>query len=58
MAANLTKAARKIIAEENRRSQLTLSNRDRDRFLAMLDADPTPNRALQAAAKRQRQRII
>ena len=54
----LTEAARKIIAEEDQRAQLTLSARDRNRFLAMLNTDPTPNRALQAAAKRQRQRIL
>jgi len=34
-----------------------LSNRDRDRFVALLDdADAEPNRALKAAANRYKQR--
>jgi uncharacterized protein (DUF1778 family) len=53
----LTEAARKVLAEHERHAHVTLSNRDRDRFLAMLDADPTPNRALRAAAQRYRQRV-
>jgi uncharacterized protein (DUF1778 family) len=53
----LTEAARKVLAEHERHAHVQLSNRDRDRFLAMLDRDPAPNRALKAAAKRYRQRI-
>ncbi len=53
----LTEAARKVLDEDAQESRVQLSNRDRDRFLAMLSADPTPNRALQAAAKRHRRRI-
>jgi uncharacterized protein (DUF1778 family) len=34
-----------------------LSDRDRDAFLALLDADPTPNAALVAAAQRQKGRV-
>jgi len=53
----LTEAARKVLAEHERQAHVTLSNRDRDRFLAMLDADPGPNRALRAAAQRYRTRV-
>jgi uncharacterized protein (DUF1778 family) len=35
-----------------------LSDRDRDLFLQLLDADPSPNAALEAAARRQRERIV
>ncbi len=34
-----------------------LSDRDRDIFLQLLDARPTPNAALKAAARRQRKMI-
>ena len=54
----LTEAARKIISEEDQRAHLVLSIRDRNRFLAMLDADPAPNHALLDAARRHRQHIV
>jgi uncharacterized protein (DUF1778 family) len=54
----LTEAARKVLADQSRYEHVQLSNRDRDRFLAMLDADATPNAALTAAAKRHRQRVV
>jgi len=53
----LTEAARKTLADQSRYEHVQLSNRDRDRFLAMLDADAAPNAALRRAAKRQRRRI-
>ena len=53
----LTEAARKVLAAHAEHEHVQLSNRDRDRFLAMLDADATPNAALLAAAKTHRQRI-
>jgi uncharacterized protein (DUF1778 family) len=55
--AALADTARKVLAEHAKDEQVRLSNRDRDRFLAMLDANPAPNAALQAAAKRHRQRV-
>ena len=54
----LTQAARKILAQQEQYAHVQLSNRDRDRFLAMLDRDPTPNRALKAAARRYRQNVV
>jgi len=54
----LTEAARKTLAEQSRYEHVQLSNRDRDRFLAMLDAEAAPNAALRAAAKRQSRRIV
>ena len=42
-------AARQAIEEE---LAVTLSNRDRDRFIELLDAAAAPNAALRAAAKR------
>ena len=42
----LVQLARQIIAEHN---IIRLTNRDRDIFLAMLDADTEPNAALQKA---------
>jgi uncharacterized protein (DUF1778 family) len=50
----LTERARAVLAEHD---QVRLSNRDRDIFLAMLDADPKPNSALLKAARRQRDRV-
>lgn len=55
--ATLKEAARKVLAEQAEHEHVRLSNRDRDRFLAMLDSDTGPNAALQAAAKRHRQRV-
>jgi uncharacterized protein (DUF1778 family) len=40
----------KRVVDQN--SMLVLSNRDRDTFLAALDADPEPNEALKKAARR------
>jgi len=54
----LTETARKVLAEHSRHEHVQLSNRDRDRFLAMLDAPPAPNAALRRAAKKHRQRIL
>ena len=48
------KKARQVQTDANKHAHITLSDRDRDRFLAMLDADPTPNRALQVAVQRYR----
>jgi uncharacterized protein (DUF1778 family) len=53
----LTEAARKVLADQSRYEHVQLSNRDRDRFLAMLDANATPNAALRAAAKKHRKRV-
>jgi uncharacterized protein (DUF1778 family) len=53
----LTEAARKVLAEQSENEHVQLSDRDRDRFLAMLDADGAPNAALRAAGKRQARRI-
>ena len=41
----LTEAARKVLADRSRHEHVQLSNRDRDRFLAMLDAGARPNPA-------------
>ena len=56
--AALTETARKVLAEHAQHEHVELSNRDRDRFLAMLDASAAPNEALQAAARKHRQRIV
>jgi uncharacterized protein (DUF1778 family) len=48
----LTRAARSVLEEHE---AVRLSERDRQRFLAMLEADPAPNARLLAAAKRHRQ---
>jgi uncharacterized protein (DUF1778 family) len=53
----LTETARKVLAEHAQHEHIALSNRDRDRFLAMLDANAAPNAALRAAAKKHRQRV-
>lgn len=45
----LTEAAKRIVEQDR---MTVLSNRDRDVFLAMLDADDPPNAALRKAAKR------
>lgn len=44
----LVREANQVIAEHETR---TLSDRDRDRFLALLDEPPAPNEALLAAAE-------
>ena len=53
----LTETARKVLADHAQHEHVRLTNRDRDRFLKMLDADAAPNAALRAAAKRHRQRV-
>ena len=53
----LTETARKVLAEHSQHEHVQLSDRDRDRFFAMLDAPAHPNAALRAAAKRHRQRV-
>jgi uncharacterized protein (DUF1778 family) len=51
----LVRAARGVLDEE---AVTRLTNRDRDLFIALLDAaDATPNKALKAAAKRHKQQI-
>lgn len=55
--AALTDAARKVLADHAQHEHVQLSNRDRDRFLAMLDAGAAPNPALKAAARKHRQRV-
>lgn len=47
----LSEAAERVLAAHER---LELSNRDRDKFLALLDSPPRPNTALKRAAKRYR----
>jgi uncharacterized protein (DUF1778 family) len=49
----LTETARRIVQQN---SMTVLSNRDRDVFLTLLDADDPPNEALRKAAKRFRKR--
>jgi uncharacterized protein (DUF1778 family) len=51
----LTETARRIVQQN---SMTVLSNRDRDVFLALLDADDPPNEALRKAAKRFRKRKV
>jgi uncharacterized protein (DUF1778 family) len=53
----LSEVVREVLAEQSRHEHVRLSNRGRDRFLAMLDAPPAPNRAILAAAKKHRQRV-
>ena len=51
----LVRAAREVIREQN---ATQLSNRDRDRFLALLDdADARPNKALKTAAGKYKRRM-
>ena len=52
----LTEQARSVLAEHARHEHVQLSNRDRDRFLAALDA--APNAALRAAARKHRRRVV
>jgi uncharacterized protein (DUF1778 family) len=54
--AAMEEAAQKTFAEQTSNAHMQLS--DRDRFLAMLDRDPTPNRALRLAAQRYRRRVV
>ncbi len=51
--ATLSEEAGKVLAAHNRTA---LSDRDRDRFLQLLDAPPKPNGALQQAAASYRKR--
>lgn len=53
----LAESAEKVLSEHSRHEHVVLSDRDRERFLAMLDADPAPNAALRAAAKQRRKRV-
>jgi uncharacterized protein (DUF1778 family) len=53
----LAESSEKVLAEHSRHEHVVLSDRDRERFLAMLDADPSPNAALRAAVKRYRKRV-
>jgi uncharacterized protein (DUF1778 family) len=50
-------AAGLVLDEYEGRAHVILSNRDRDRFLAMLDSNAAPNAALKSAAKKHRRRI-
>lgn len=49
----LAETARQIVAQHR---TTVLTNRDRDAFLAILDADQEPNEALRDAAKRYKER--
>jgi uncharacterized protein (DUF1778 family) len=51
--ATLSDAATKVLAEHQR---TVLSDRDRDLFLKLLDAPPTPNGALRNATENYRER--
>ncbi len=53
----LTATARKVLADHAQHEHVQLSNRDRDRFLAMLDANAAPNKALRTAARKHSGRI-
>lgn len=53
----LSEAAREVLAEQSRHEHVRLSSRDRDKFLAMLDAPPAPNAALMGAARKHRRRV-
>jgi uncharacterized protein (DUF1778 family) len=46
----LVREARRVIQEHE--AVVTLSTRDRERFVALLDGPPVPNEALQRAAER------
>jgi uncharacterized protein (DUF1778 family) len=50
----LVEEARRVVREHE---ALVLSARDRDRFLALLEAPPAPTEALRRAARLQRARI-
>jgi uncharacterized protein (DUF1778 family) len=50
----LTREAQAVLDQHE---TISLSDRDRDAFLAMLESDPTPNAALLAAAKRHPKRV-
>jgi uncharacterized protein (DUF1778 family) len=53
--AAIVQAARQVIQQRN---ATDLSNRDRDRLLALLeDADAKPNKALRRAAQKYKQRV-
>jgi uncharacterized protein (DUF1778 family) len=52
--ATLVSTARRIVSEHE---TVALSDRDRDRFLALLDAPPEPSDALRRAARRHRDLI-
>lgn len=51
----LVENARRDIQEHE---TIVLSNRERDRFLALLDAPPKPNAALKRAARRHHESVI
>ena len=48
---------REVLADQSRHELVRLSNRDRERFLEMLDKPAAPNAALIAAAKKHRKRV-
>ncbi len=50
-------AARRVLAEHEGNAHVTLSNRDRDRFLSILDSSLAPNTALTLAATKHRQHM-
>jgi len=50
----LTREAQAVLGQHE---VISLSGRDRDVFLKILESDPTPNAALMAADKRQRKRV-
>ena len=53
----LTETARKVLAEHALHEHVQLCNRDRERFLAMLDDHGHANKALRAAARKHRRRV-
>lgn len=62
MGVNVTAFATSTLVEKahaviDRHAALTLSDRDRDRFLSLLDKAPKPNKALLRAAKRHRESV-
>ena len=48
----------KAQAVVDRRAVVTMSNKDRDRFLSLLDNPPKPTAALRRAAKRHRETVV
>ena len=53
----LREAAQKVLAEHMQEAHIVLSDRDRDRFLDLLENPPPPNAALKAAFKRHSRRV-
>jgi uncharacterized protein (DUF1778 family) len=56
-ASAMGEVAKRVLAEHEGDIHVTLSSRDRDRFLSMLDSNISANAALKAAAKKHRRRV-